>query len=175
MAPYENKTEARGMDHCVVNIRQSRRGFSFVELMVVLGIAAGCMTWLLTLGQANSRLSAINRESMVARQLAIDLLEYYANSLGEARLESSPTPRAIDYYLSLPAFAGMFVGPDTMPLMLKMKPRILFQVEEDPEYPPGSGEYFQDLYRLSCSVTWEEARGKTKTISSFRIASMAPQ
>jgi type II secretory pathway pseudopilin PulG len=163
------------MVHCVVNNRLRRRAFSFVELMVVLGIAAGCMTWLLSLGQANSRLSAINRESMVARQLAIDLLEYYANSLGEARLESSPTPRPIDYYLNLPAFAGIFAGPDTIPLLAQMKPRVVFQVEEDPEFPPRSGEYFQDLYRLSCSVTWEEAKGKPKTITSFRLASMAPQ
>lgn len=138
-----------------------RRGFSFIEVMVVALISGGAMVFLMSLGQANAQLSQINQESLLARQVAMDMLEYYAHNLQEAFLVASPQPLPRDFYAKHPAFSDTIaLSPQMAALWNEMQPEIVLDIEPG-VMTEAQGIGHPDLNRLFCTVKWQEGGGKT--------------
>ena len=154
----------------------TRKGFTFIEVMVVALIAGTAMVFLMSLGQANVQLSQINQESLLARQVAMDLLEYYAHNNPEAFLIASPEPLPADFFVRHPAFSDtLALSPQLSDLWKKMNPTIVLDMEAN-IMVETTGVGHPDLHRLSCSVKWQEGGGKTapkvlslsKLVATFR-------
>ena len=129
--------------------------------MVVALIAGGAMVFLMSLGQANAQLSAINQESLLARQVAMDMLEYYAHNLQEGLLVASAQPLPRDFYAKHPAFSDtLALSPQMAALWNKMQPEIVVDMEPSVMIET-QGIGHPDLHRLYCSVKWQEGGGKT--------------
>jgi prepilin-type N-terminal cleavage/methylation domain-containing protein len=137
-----------------------RHGFSFVEVMVVALIAGTAMVFLLSLGQANAQMSQINQESLLARQIAMDVLEYYAQQFHEAIVRASPKPQAADFFSKHPAFADtLALSPQMSALWARMKPKIVMDIEPSVRIET-SGLGHPGLHRLICTVSWDEGGGR---------------
>lgn len=137
-----------------------KRGFTFVEVMVVALIAGTSMIFIMSLGQANAQLSQINQESLLARQVAMDVLEYYAHNIQEAFLVAAPQPLPADFYVRHPAFSDtLALSPQLAALWKKMTPEIV--LDADPNVMiETSGLGHPDLHRLICTVKWQDGGGK---------------
>lgn len=149
-----------------------RKGFTFIEVMVVALIAGTSMIFLLNLGQANAQLSQINQESLLARQVAMDVLEYYGHNVSEAFLVASSQPLPADFYVRHPAFSDtLALSPQMADLWRKMGPQIVLDI--DPSVLiESSGLGHPDLHRLICTVKWQEGGGKKapKVLSLSKLA-----
>lgn len=138
-----------------------RYGFSFIEVMIVALIAGTAMVFLLSLGQANAQMSQINQESMLARQIAMDILEYYAQRFPEAIGRAGPEPQPDDFFVRHPAFADtLALSPQMMALWKKMKPKIVMDIDPSVRIET-TGVGHPGLHRLVCSVSWDEGGGRT--------------
>jgi prepilin-type N-terminal cleavage/methylation domain-containing protein len=149
------------------------RGFSFVEVMVVALIAGTAMVFLLSLGQANAQMSAINQESMLARQVAMDVIEYYAHNFPEAMVRAKPEPLERDFFAKHPAFSDtLALSPEMAQLWKKMDPQLVMDI--DPSVMiETTGLGHPGLHRLVCSVRWQESGGRKapKTLTLSRLVS----
>jgi hypothetical protein len=128
-----------------------------VEVVVVALIAGTSMIFVLSLGQANAQLSQINAESIFARQIAMDLLEYYANHPDDAKLQWSTGPQPPEMIREHLAFKDtLAVSPDAQALYRKMNPQVFLMFEPNIEY---SKRRYVDFHRIDCSVKWTEDGG----------------
>jgi hypothetical protein len=128
-----------------------------VEIVVVALIAGTSMIFVLSLGQANAQLSQINAESIFARQIAMDLLEYYANHPDDAKLQWNTGPQPPEIFQNHLAFKDtLSVSPDAQALYRKMNPQVFLMIEPNVGY---SGRRYVDLHRIDCSVKWTEDSG----------------
>lgn len=138
-----------------------RHGFSFIEVMVVALIAGTAMVFLMSLGQSNAQMSQINQESLLARQVAMDVLEYYALRFREAIGRSDPQPQGDDFFVRHPAFADtLALSPQMQALWSRMKPKIVMDIDPSVRIE-SSGIGHPGLHRLICTVTWDEGGGRT--------------
>ena len=148
-----------------------RRGFSFLEVMIVALISGGAMIFLLSMGQANAQLSAINQQSLLARQVAMDLLEYYGHNLEEAFLVASPQALPDDFFVRHPAFSDtLALSPQMAALWTQMAPKIVLDLEPS-VMVETTGIGNPDLHRLVCKVTWQEGpKTLPRTMTLARLA-----
>lgn len=154
----------------LVGAGRRTRGFTLVEIAIVALIAGTSMVYLMTLGQANVQMSRVNEESLLARQIAMDVVDYFAHNLAQAKLVSRPTPQPRDFYLRHPAFRGAFgLSRQTDELYSRMDPEITFRMEKNLEFPPGSHNRLVGLHCLTCRVSWLEG-GKADRKTSLAAA-----
>lgn len=155
------------------HVTSKRRGFSFVEVMVVALIAGSAMVFLLSLGQANAQMSQINQESLLARQVAMDLIEYYAQNFPEAIVRAHKEPQDREFFAKHPAFSDtLALSPQMAQLWKKMDPQIVLDI--DPSVMiETTGIGHPGLHRLICSVRWAEGGGRKnpKVLTLSRLVS----
>lgn len=148
---------------------RTRAAFTFVEVMIVALIAGTSMVFLMSLGQANAQLSQINQESLLARQVAMDVLEYYAHNVQEAFLIASPQKLPADFYLRHPAFSDtLAASPQMAALWKKMTPDITLDAEPNVMIE-STGLGHPDLHRLVCTVTWQDAKRPPRSLSLSKL------
>ncbi len=157
--------------------RRPARGFTLVELAIVALIAGTSMVYLLSLGQANVQMSRVNEESLLARQIALDVVDYFAHNLAQAKLASRSAPQPRDFYLRHPAFRGAFgLSRQTDELYARMDPEITFKMQKNVEFPPGSGNRHAGLHCLTCRVSWLEGGKKDRQadVAASRLVGETP-
>lgn len=143
--------------------RRTARGFTLVEIAIVALIAGTAMVYLLSLGQANVQMSRVNEESLLARQIALDVVDYFAHNLAQAKLTSRQAPQPRDFFLRHPAFRGSFgLSRQTDELYARMEPEITFRMQKNVEFPLGSGNRHTGLHCLTCRVSWLESGKKDR-------------
>lgn len=126
-------------------------------MALIAGIAGVAV---LSIGQANTRLSQVNQESLLARQIAQDIVEFYSVNFAEAKALANSVEDFRDIFESHAAFReSLDWAPETRVLFKQMNPRIHLRFQYNVEVPAGSGTFYSGLHRLVVIVEWTESFG----------------
>lgn len=156
---------------------QARPAFTMAEIVVAAFIAGTAMLFVLSLGQANVQMSQLNQEGLLARQVAMDVLDYFSRNLPEARWQAQSNPRIEGLYATHAAFRdALEASAETKSLFQQMEPEIVFEVDARPALGDTADKAFPGLHRLSCSIAWKEGSGRRvkRAVSFSRLVAETP-
>jgi len=132
-------------------------GLTLVEVLVAVFIAGGAAIFILSLGQANQQLSRIGRESIIARQIATDFVEYFSENIPEAKTLMETTQDFREVLETHLAFKdALAVSESTRETFKKMNPQIYARLQTNLSVPPDSGQIMPGLHRMIVIVAWKE-------------------
>ena len=165
------------MKNVIRHAEKVTRAFTMVEIVVATFIAGTAMVFVLSLGQANVQMSQLNQEGLLARQVAMDVLDYYSRNLPEARWQAQANPRVEALYGTHAAFRdALKASAETESLFKSMEPEILFAVDSRPKLSDDADKAYPGLNKLNCTIAWKEGGGRRskRTVSFSTLVSETP-